>query len=367
MKVDILTLFPEMIKPFLENSIIQRATEKNIAEINYINIREFSKDKHKKVDDYPFGGSEGLLMACQPIDDAFKSIKGEPLKIYLSPKGRKVNQNIIEFLSAQPHVAYLCGHYEGVDQRIIDKHIDLELSLGDFVLTGGEIACSALVDASLRLVDGTLSSDEAYQNESFYKNLLEAPSYTRPREYEGQEVPEVLLSGNHAEIKKWQDEQAIIETKKHRPDLLASQRVGILGGSFDPIHESHIKIASLALEQNNLDKVLFIPTNKSADKTPHLPAHARATKVMQAIKDYDKFDIDMCEIRRGDVTYAIDTIKYLQQKYPAAKFYYIIGSDTKKTLHNWKDYDKVLDLIEFIVFERDEISSTKIRESWELT
>lgn len=359
MKIDILTLFPDMMKPFLSESIIGRAIDKKIADINYINIRDFSKDKHKKVDDYPFGGGEGLLMQAEPICDAFASISGNPLKIYLSPKGRRVSQNIIEFLSLQSHLAFLCGHYEGVDERAIDKCIDLELSIGDFVLTGGEIACCAIIDSVVRLLDGTLSDNHA--DESFYKNLLEAPQYTRPREFNGLEAPEVLLSGNHQEIAKWQEEKSIEATKQKRRDLIKPEKIGIMGGSFDPIHKSHIKIAEEALKK--LDRIIFIPLNKSANKTPVNSVEMRARWVMQAIADNPYFDIDMCEIMRGGITYAIDTIEYLQKKYPFAEFIYIIGDDEEKILHTWKDIDKLKELVDFMVFERDEVSSTGIREN----
>ena len=359
MKIDILTLFPDMLKPFLSESIIGRAVDNKIVDINYINIRDFSKDKHKKVDDTPFGGGEGLLMQAQPITDAFNSIQGNPLKIYLSPKGKRINQNIIECLSMQSHLAFLCGHYEGVDERAMEKNIDLELSIGDFVLTGGEIACCAVIDSVVRLLDGTLSDN--HTEESFYKNLLEAPQYTRPREFEGIEVPEVLLSGNHEKIKKWNEQMSIEVTRQKRRDLVKEEKIGIMGGSFDPIHKSHIKIADEALK--TCARVIFIPLNKSENKEPVGSADERSRVVIKAIQNNPYFDIEMCELRRGGVTYAIDTLEYLKKKYPFAKFTYIIGDDEEKELQNWKDIDKIKTLVDFMVFQRDEVSSTGIREN----
>ena len=221
MKIDILTLFPEMFTP-LKTSLLQKATEKGHLEINVINIRDFSTDKHKKCDDYPFGGGAGLVMYAQPIADAIKSISGykDAKKVYMSPRGRQINQTLVEEFSKIDHLIILCGHYEGVDQRVIDLYIDEEISLGDFVLTGGEIPAMALVDSVSRYIDGVIGNKESLKEESFSSGMLEYPQYTHPREFEGIEVPAVLLSGNHKEIEKWRKQKSEEITKERRPDLI---------------------------------------------------------------------------------------------------------------------------------------------------
>ena len=221
MMIDILTLFPEMFEP-LKTSLIGKAVEKNALKINLHNIRDFSKDKHKKCDDYPFGGGPGMLMTPQPIFDCFESIKGykDAFKIYMSPKGKTLNQEIVNEYANYNHIIILCGHYEGVDQRVIDELIDEEISIGDYVLTGGEIPAMVLVDAVSRFIPDVLHSEVSTQDESFMNNTLEYPQYTRPSEFRGLSVPKVLLSGNHAEIEKWRKDMSYFETKKRRPDLL---------------------------------------------------------------------------------------------------------------------------------------------------
>lgn len=221
MKIDVLTLFPNMFEP-LKESIISRATKTQKIEINVINIRDFSKDKHKKCDDYTFGGGPGMLMMAQPIYDAITSIEGyqDALKIYLSPKGKVFNQGESKRLSKHNHLILLCGHYEGVDQRVIDLLIDEEISIGDYVLTGGELPAMVLIDSVSRLVEGVLGGDESAEIETFKDNLLEYPQYTKPREFMGLAVPDVLISGDHAKVDKWRREQAEKLTKERRPDLL---------------------------------------------------------------------------------------------------------------------------------------------------
>lgn len=221
MKIDILTLFPEMFAP-LQTSLIGKAVDKNIIQLNIINIRDFSQDKHKKCDDYPYGGGAGLVMTPQPIYDAITSIKGykEATKIYLSPKGKKYNQNEVKRLSELNHIILLCGHYEGIDERVIELLIDEEISIGDFVLTGGEIPAMVVVDTLSRYIPGVLGSQESVLSESFSDNSLEYPQYTRPAVFKGIEVPKVLLSGNHKEIKGYREKQSKIITQKRRPDLL---------------------------------------------------------------------------------------------------------------------------------------------------
>lgn len=224
MRFDILTLFPEMFKAVLGDSIIGRAQENGLIKINTIDIRAFSANKHRKVDDYPYSGGGGMLMAPQPIYDAYMSVAGElaykPLTIYLSPQGRVFQQETAVKLTQFKHIILLCGHYEGVDQRILDKIVDMELSIGDFVLTGGEIPAMAVIDAVARLIPGVLSNEQSYENESHYSGLLEYPQYTRPIEFMGESVPEVLISGHHANIEKWKHEQALLNTMRKRPDLL---------------------------------------------------------------------------------------------------------------------------------------------------
>ena len=199
MKFDCLTLFPEMFEP-LNQSILGRAKEKNLIEINLINIRDFSKDKHKKVDDKPFGGGAGMVMKADVVYDAFKSLDSKDAKvIYMSPQGKKLTQKKVEELSKEGHLILICGHYEGIDQRVIDKIVDEEISIGDYVLTGGEIPAMVLIDCVARYQEGVIST-ESTKEESFSNNYLEYPQYTRPEVFEGIRVPEVLLSGNHKEI-----------------------------------------------------------------------------------------------------------------------------------------------------------------------
>lgn len=219
MKFDVLTLFPEMFE-VLNQSILGKAQEKNLIDINLINIRDFSKDKHKKVDDSPYGGGAGMVMRADVVYDAFKSVKTPNSKlIYLTPQGKPLNQAKVEELAKNEHLILLCGHYEGIDQRVIDKIVDEEISIGDYVLTGGEIPAMVLIDSVSRYIEGVIKSDSK-EEESFSQGLLEYPQYTRPEEFEGQKVPEVLLSGHHQKIEKWRKEQAIKITLNKRPDLI---------------------------------------------------------------------------------------------------------------------------------------------------
>ena len=218
MNFDVLTLFPEMFEP-LNMSIIGRAKEKNLININLINIRDFSKDKHKKVDDTPYGGGAGMVMKPDCVYDAYKSIKNKNGKvIYMSPQGKKLNQQKVEELAKQEHLIILCGHYEGIDQRVIDKIVDEEISIGDYVLTGGEIPAMVLIDAVSRYNNGVIN-EESRKEESFANGMLEYPQYTRPEVFEGVRVPEVLLSGHHENIEKWRKQEALRVTNLKRPDL----------------------------------------------------------------------------------------------------------------------------------------------------
>ena len=219
MKFDVLTLFPQMFEP-LKQSIIGRAVKNNKMEINLINIRDFSKDKHKKVDDTVYGGGAGMLIKPDVVWDAYNSIKSEKSKvIYLTPQGKTLSQGKVEELSKEEHLILLCGHYEGIDQRVLDKIVDEEISIGDYVLTGGEIPAMVLIDSVSRYIDGVLANDSVSE-ESFANGLLEYPQYTRPEEFLGIKVPEVLQSAHHENIKKWRRKEAIKVTYIKRPELL---------------------------------------------------------------------------------------------------------------------------------------------------
>ena len=219
MKFDVLTLFPEMFVS-MEQSIIGRAKKNQLLEINLTNIRDFSKDKHKKVDDTPYGGGAGMLMKPDVVWDAWNSVKTNKSKtIYMSPKGKTLTQKKVESLAKEEHLIILCGHYEGIDQRVIDKIVDEEISIGDYVLTGGELPAMVLIDSVSRYVNGVLKQGSTFE-ESFSNDLLEYPQYTRPEEFLGEKVPEVLISGNHQNIDRWRRNKSLEETFKKRPELL---------------------------------------------------------------------------------------------------------------------------------------------------
>ncbi len=226
MKFDIMTLFPDMVSAVLGESIIGRANSAGIISFECHNIRDFSKDKHRKTDDTPYGGGMGMLMSCQPIYDCYMSIKekipqgADTRVIYMSPKGRLFNHETAKRLSLYDNLIFLCGHYEGVDQRIIDEIVDEEISIGDYVVTGGEIPATIVVDAVSRLIPDVLSSEECYEAESIASGILEYPQYTKPREFMGRTVPEVLLSGDHKKIERWRLEEAVKITRERRPELL---------------------------------------------------------------------------------------------------------------------------------------------------
>lgn len=220
MKINVLTLFPEMFAPVTGSSILGRAGEKGILDFNIINIRDFSRDKHNKADDTPYGGGVGMVMFCQPIFDALRSIKAEGKKIiYMSPRGKVLDRSKIEELARFDEMVILCGHYEGVDQRVLDYWNMEEVSIGDYILTGGELAAMVMIDAVSRFVPDVLGTSESATEESIYSGLLEYDQYTKPREYEGIEVPEVLFNGNHKLIHLWQYRNSLEQTKEKRPDL----------------------------------------------------------------------------------------------------------------------------------------------------
>ncbi len=225
MKFTVLTLFPEMFSAVLGGSMLGRAQENGILAFDLVNIRDFAHNKHNRVDDAPYGGGCGMVMQAQPIYDAYQSVVGQledkPYTIYLSPKGKVFNQKMAVSFSKLGHLVLLCGHYEGVDQRILDEIVDEEISIGDYVLTGGEIPAMAVIDATSRMIEGVLSSRESFTDESHFNGLLEYPQYTRPYEFHGRRVPDILLSGDHAKIAKWRQEQSLAETREKRPDLLS--------------------------------------------------------------------------------------------------------------------------------------------------
>ena len=230
MRFDIMTLFPEFVSSVLSESILGRAQKNGHIEVHAHNIRDYSKDKHRRVDDTPYGGGKGMLMMAPPIYDCYEAIVRESGEVasrrvvYMSPRGKVFSQQKARELAALDQLIILCGHYEGVDARIIEEIVDEEISIGDFVLTGGELPACILTDAVARLVDGVLSSPECYENESHTNGLVEYPQYTRPAEFHGRAVPEVLISGHHANIEKWRAEKAFEKTKAARPDLIERRR-----------------------------------------------------------------------------------------------------------------------------------------------
>ena len=219
----VMTLFPDMIMSGLDTSIIGKAREKGLLSLNAIDIRDFTTDKHRHVDDYPYGGGAGMVMQAQPVYDCFKDIEKnlekKPRVLFMTPTGKTFNQDMAKDLSQEENLVFLCGHYEGIDKRVLDKIVTDEVSIGDFVLTGGELPAMMMIDAISRLIPGVLNNDISAETESFTDNLLEYPQYTRPEVWEGEAVPAVLLSGHHANIEKWRREQSLLITKERRPDL----------------------------------------------------------------------------------------------------------------------------------------------------
>jgi len=227
MKFIVLTLFPEQILGGLLHSVVKRGIDAGLITVECINIRDFAVNKHGQVDDYPYGGGAGMIMQCAPVYDAYKKARETVAKsrvVYLTPQGKPFDQKIAEEFSREDALILLCGHYEGVDERVIEEIVTDEISLGDFVLTGGELAAMTLVDSVSRLVSGVLGNEGSSQDESFANGLLEYPHYTRPNEFMGKTVPEVLLSGHHANIEKWRREQAVLRTKTKRPDLAENMK-----------------------------------------------------------------------------------------------------------------------------------------------
>lgn len=224
MNFHILTLFPEMVLDGLNTSIIGRARSKGLLSVEAVNIRDFAENKHNRVDDYTYGGGAGMLMQAGPVYGAYQSVaekaKSKPRVIYLSPQGRTFSQGMAEEFAKEEELVFLCGHYEGIDERVLEEIVTDYVSIGDYVLTGGELPAMVMIDAISRLIPGVLHNDVSAEFESFQDNLLEYPQYTRPEEWHGKKVPEILLSGHHANVEKWRREQSIIRTAKQRPDLL---------------------------------------------------------------------------------------------------------------------------------------------------
>lgn len=221
----IMTLFPDMIRNGLNTSIIGKAAEKNLLSVNAIDIRDFTNDKHRHVDDYPYGGGAGMVMQAQPVYDCYKHVEAlikdekKPRVIFMTPTGRTFNQDMAKELAGEDNLVFLCGHYEGIDKRVLDKIVTDEVSIGDFVLTGGELPAMVMIDAISRHIPGVLNNDISAETETFTDNLLEYPQYTRPEVWEGEQVPEVLLSGHHAKIDQWRREKSLLLTRERRPDL----------------------------------------------------------------------------------------------------------------------------------------------------
>ncbi len=228
MRFHVLTLFPEMIMNGLNTSIIGRAMNKGLIELEAVNIRDYATNKHKKVDDYPYGGGAGMVMQAEPVYLSYKSIADnilekngkKPRVIYLTPQGKVFNQQMAEELSKEEDIIFLCGHYEGIDERVLEMIVTDNVSIGDYVLTGGELPSMVMIDTISRLVDGVLNNDDSAKYESFAENRLEYPQYTRPEEFMGMKVPEVLLSGDHKKVAQWREEESLKRTRERRPDLL---------------------------------------------------------------------------------------------------------------------------------------------------
>lgn len=236
MRIDIITVLPEMLEGFVNQSILARAQKKGLVEIHVHNLRDYTKDKHRKVDNYPFGGFAGMVMQCQPIDDCISTLKAERHYdhiIFTTPDGEQFDQKMANDLSMAENLIILCGHYKGIDYRIREHLITKEISIGDFVLTGGELAAAAITDAVVRVVPGVIGDDQSALSDSFQDDLLAAPIYTRPADYKGWKVPDILLSGNDAKIKEWELQQSYQRTKRLRPDLLERHGAKPAGGKTD--------------------------------------------------------------------------------------------------------------------------------------
>lgn len=239
----ILTLFPEMVEQGLSTSIIGKAVQKDLLHIEAVNIRDYTHDKHQKVDDYPYGGGAGMLMQAQPIYDAYmalvKKIGYRPRTVYLTPQGPVFTQSMAKEMAAEENMIFLCGHYEGVDERVLEEIVTDYVSIGDYVLTGGELPAMVMIDAISRMVPGVLTNEDSGSAESFEGNLLEYPQYSRPAEWNGKRVPEVLLCGDHSKVETWRREQSILRTQKYRPDLLKKADLTIKEKALYGVNDSY--------------------------------------------------------------------------------------------------------------------------------
>ena len=243
MKIDYLTLFPEMFDGVLNHSILKRAQDKNIIEVNTVNFRDYAENKHNQVDDYPYGGGQGMVLKPEPVFNAMQDLKrtDKTRVILMCPQGRPFSQAIAKELSEAEHIVFICGHYEGYDERIRENLVTDEISMGDYVLTGGELPAMTMTDAIVRLIPGVLGNEQSHQDDSFSDGLLEFPQYTRPREYKDMTVPDVLLSGNHANIEKWRHEQKLIRTLHKRPDLLEKYQLSDKDKEFLESYKNQLK------------------------------------------------------------------------------------------------------------------------------
>lgn len=266
MNINILTLFPNMFDGFLSESIIKRAQEKKLVNINIENIRDYTEDKHKHVDDTPYGGGAGMVLKCEPVFNAIEKVKKENTKvIMLTPEGKKFNQELAYSLSKEEDIILLCGHYEGFDERI-KSLVDMEISIGDYVLTGGELPAMVVTDSITRLIPGVIE-EESHLNDSFNNNLLDYPQYTKPKDFRGMKVPDILLSGDHKKIDEWRSEESIKRTKEKRPDLI--KQVGDNEYVSRPLEHKRKQIGNYALiEDNNKIKMFDLKINSSYDFTP---------------------------------------------------------------------------------------------------
>ena len=243
MKIDYLTLFPEMFDGVLNHSILKRAQDKNIIEVNTVNFRDYAENKHNQVDDYPYGGGQGMVLKPEPVFNAMQDLKrtDKTRVILMCPQGRPFSQAIAKELSEAEHIVFICGHYEGYDERIRENLVTDEISMGDYVLTGGELPAMTMTYAIVRLIPVVLGNEQSHQDDSFSDGLLEFPQYTRPREYKGMTVPDVLLSGNHANIEKWRYEQKLIRTLHKRPDLLEKYQLSDKDKEFLESYKNQLK------------------------------------------------------------------------------------------------------------------------------
>ncbi len=257
MRIDMLTLFPDMCETVMAESIVGRARKKGYLQVCCHQIRDFAFDKHQRVDDCPFGGGKGMLLMAEPIalcmDDLTSHLGKKPHTIYMSPQGRVLDQQRVKELGQMENIAILCGHYEGVDERILDTYVDEQISLGNFVLTGGELPALALADAVSRMIDGVLADDVCFEEESHYNGLLEYPQYTRPAVWRGQAVPPVLLSGHHGNIAKWRRAQSLWRTLEHRPDML--EKVEFQKGDADLLYQIRREMEGIPGEKSETEEV----------------------------------------------------------------------------------------------------------------